>query len=644
MPGASALANPIFEREFVVFCRTRRWFAFRTALILLLTIFLWLVIGQLDYGLLGGDLDQVGRVLFGTFIFIQVGFVYFLTPALLADLVVGERRRRTLEVLLTTPLTPFAILSGKLLSRLAIVFVIVMASFPVVSISLLYGGVRGGQVLDLLFVTLGTTLFVAGPALLASTLARRSGTATVLAYLFPLIWCVVLPIVLAESFRSDSDFFAVMTRIHPFFAAAAVGLEEVYVVVGNSGISPALTFLGLGTAICTICLALSVVRLRRESSGMNRGASGEKNRVALLERRLRQLSAILADRYNTCPEPEPRAVLAGHSARVEACLADARRLRASEDAEETESREGRAALFQAIRELETALDVPDSADLSARTAQARRGGRRRLFRNMRNPVLWKEVHLVNASHSKALFYIAWGLLMLSEFLFFAISDEADLLNHPFSHMFLVCSHAFLLMILVVVNGATSVISEREAGTLELLRVTLLKPRDITGAKVLGTLRSVLFLAVIPIGHLVLACALGAVNGGSILAFAAALLVVLGYLSVSGVRFSITSARTSRATLKGMGLLGFLIIGIPLIVLMFGMAAGGGDGEAWEFFLAAHPFMLLGFLPTYATDPETWGDKMAVYCMIWLVLFAVLTVVRYLILPVTYDRFLKKEDR
>ena len=42
LPIPAFLRNPIFEREFVALCRTRRWFGVRSLLVATLTVVLWI--------------------------------------------------------------------------------------------------------------------------------------------------------------------------------------------------------------------------------------------------------------------------------------------------------------------------------------------------------------------------------------------------------------------------------------------------------------------------------------------------------------------------------------------------------------------------------------------------------------------------
>ena len=68
----------------------------------------------------------------------------FIVPALTAASISGERERQTLDLMLTTLLTPAQIVSGKLLSALSVMVLLVVSSFPPISMVLVFGGITCG--------------------------------------------------------------------------------------------------------------------------------------------------------------------------------------------------------------------------------------------------------------------------------------------------------------------------------------------------------------------------------------------------------------------------------------------------------------------------------------------------------------------
>lgn len=79
----------------------------------------------------------------------------FIVPALTAASISGERERQTLDLMLTTLLTPAQIVSGKLLSALSVMVLLVVSSFPPISMVLVFGGITWMDLAALLFMLCG---------------------------------------------------------------------------------------------------------------------------------------------------------------------------------------------------------------------------------------------------------------------------------------------------------------------------------------------------------------------------------------------------------------------------------------------------------------------------------------------------------
>lgn len=91
---------------------------------------------------------------------IEFGLVLFVIPAFTASAISGERERQTLEILLTTTMKPHQIIVGKLFSSVSETLLLVISSFPVISIIFTVGGIRVKDLLILLFITIITAFFI----------------------------------------------------------------------------------------------------------------------------------------------------------------------------------------------------------------------------------------------------------------------------------------------------------------------------------------------------------------------------------------------------------------------------------------------------------------------------------------------------
>jgi ABC-type transport system involved in multi-copper enzyme maturation permease subunit len=163
-------------------------------------------LNQRSAGRIQARLSEFGQDFALTFLMVQAAVVLLVTPLFVAGAIVEETERRTLEFLLATDLSPREIILGKLWPRLLLVFGLVIAGWPVLAITQVWGGV------DILFVAaasvvvLATTWAVAGISSACAVGARtlrkgifRSYLWSVLALLLPIVTCPFFVIsVLAE--------------------------------------------------------------------------------------------------------------------------------------------------------------------------------------------------------------------------------------------------------------------------------------------------------------------------------------------------------------------------------------------------------------------------------------------------------------
>jgi ABC-type Na+ efflux pump permease subunit len=126
---------------------------------------------------------QIGQTLFTGIAFLELMIVCFVTPAVTAGAISGEREKLTYEMLLATPLRPGSILWGKLVSALSYVLLLIFAAIPMASLVFIFGGVAPRDMLKvtLILVAVAVTLGVVG--IFMSAWLGRTGRATVLSYL-----------------------------------------------------------------------------------------------------------------------------------------------------------------------------------------------------------------------------------------------------------------------------------------------------------------------------------------------------------------------------------------------------------------------------------------------------------------------------
>jgi len=174
------LTNPLIVKEMRERFRTKK-----TVWILGLYLFVmgalllgFLYIQQMNNVISPGD----SRELFILMAIVQYAMICFIAPALSAGAISGERERQTLNILLTTQLDPNKIIASKILTSLAFIFLLVIASFPLYSFVFLYGGISPTQLITLMVFFGVNIVFFGSLGLLCSTWLKRTQVSTITSY------------------------------------------------------------------------------------------------------------------------------------------------------------------------------------------------------------------------------------------------------------------------------------------------------------------------------------------------------------------------------------------------------------------------------------------------------------------------------
>jgi ABC-type transport system involved in multi-copper enzyme maturation permease subunit len=165
--------------------RGRRAFVILTIYLVLLGGFAWMVelIMERTYSSgFGGSAAfasaQIGQVIFAALLMLETLQVVFLAPAATAGAISLEREKRTLELLVVTPISSLAIVLGKLLSALVYVWLLIAASIPLTAVVFVYGGVAPEDVVRGYLVLIVTALGFGAFGLFTSSLVKRTQAAT----------------------------------------------------------------------------------------------------------------------------------------------------------------------------------------------------------------------------------------------------------------------------------------------------------------------------------------------------------------------------------------------------------------------------------------------------------------------------------
>jgi ABC-type transport system involved in multi-copper enzyme maturation permease subunit len=137
----------------------------------------------------GGFMNQantsaiVGQTIFTLLSIFQLILICFIAPGFTAGQISLEREKQTLDLLVSTPMRPGAIVLGKLLAALAFVVLMIVAAVPITAIVLMYGGASVDDIVRQQLVLLATAVALGAIGLFFSALLKRTQAATVLSYI-----------------------------------------------------------------------------------------------------------------------------------------------------------------------------------------------------------------------------------------------------------------------------------------------------------------------------------------------------------------------------------------------------------------------------------------------------------------------------
>lgn len=178
------MSNPVYQNEWKMSVRTMKMavliMGFNGILALLSLVSLY---GAVNRSRFFGSVQFASVIqTYSTVAFIEFAMFMLLIPAITAGSISGEKERKTLDLLLTSRMTPVSIVLGKLQVSLNLVRILAVSSLPVLSLVFVFGGIRIRDLLFMLAALLISGFFAGSLGILFSTISRKTTTATVFAY------------------------------------------------------------------------------------------------------------------------------------------------------------------------------------------------------------------------------------------------------------------------------------------------------------------------------------------------------------------------------------------------------------------------------------------------------------------------------
>ena len=190
---------------------------------------------------------------------IEFVLLVFLSPAVTAASISGERERQTLDLMLSTQMTASQVVVGKLMGALATQFLLIISGFPLVAMVFVYGGITWGDALELILCYVAAAFFAGSLGICCSSLFKRSTISTVVTY-----W--IMTAVVGGTFFIN-QFALSMSSMNLQSAAAFYGAGYEMTVPSSGGafylflLNPAVTFLGIMDGQAGRNTPIGVIRL-----------------------------------------------------------------------------------------------------------------------------------------------------------------------------------------------------------------------------------------------------------------------------------------------------------------------------------------------------------------------------------------------
>ena len=171
--------NPVLRNESKIAVRSIKFTLMIFAYIAALSIAVMIYYTSLNSRIFSSGLDLESSVIFYVVMAIgQALLLLFIVPALSSTAICSEREKQTLDILLSSKLTPLQIILGKVSASSLRVIVLIISTMPLYAIGALIGGVKLTNILWLVVFFIINTIFVSSIGVFVSTYVKTSKAPT----------------------------------------------------------------------------------------------------------------------------------------------------------------------------------------------------------------------------------------------------------------------------------------------------------------------------------------------------------------------------------------------------------------------------------------------------------------------------------
>ena len=259
------MLGPIFNREFLTVPRREKHHVGRLAALSLLWVIgltAWQATVGFNRGATLGETARFGLLFFQIVTYVELTLLLFFSALSAASTVSQEKDRRTFVLLLMTDMRDYEIVVGKMLGSLLPIVILLMVTMPVLTMTLLLGGVSGAQVFQAGLVLLATSLAAGSLGGLIALWRERTFQSLALSVLALVLYmCLIQAIGLLGpviSSGSGTNWSIVQSWFDPFRA-----LQYVLEPPASQKIAPAYAFTLAMLGFAAILNGIGIWKLRK---------------------------------------------------------------------------------------------------------------------------------------------------------------------------------------------------------------------------------------------------------------------------------------------------------------------------------------------------------------------------------------------
>jgi ABC-type transport system involved in multi-copper enzyme maturation permease subunit len=517
------LAGPVFTREAVTAPRRPKMYLSRTVYVIglwVLMLTLWMVFTGTQQVRNLGDLARFGHVLFLSLSALQMAVLFFFSALSTASAVALEKDRRTLELLLMTRLSSSELVLGKLLAGMLSVLMLLGAALPFFMLTVLFGGVSGGQVLRVFAVTLVSALAAGSLGSLLALWREKTFQTLALTVLCLLAWPAACEAVRWSYAEGGWQAFAA-TAASPIHAI--LGATQPMTGAGGWLENAANAYLLVAAAAAVLLNGLAILGIRRWNP-TREAARG--------------------------PQEEHPAAVAEPAAGQAAGLLPAQDAQAADRV--------------------YPLRQPDRQTAHLTHRQDARGTRE----VWDYPIIWREMRTWAYGRKVVFIRAAYVLLAAASIAALYLMSRGEEGITRYGAALATLPLFVLSLMLINAQGVTSLTNERDAKALDLLLVTDVSAKEFVFGKLGGIFYNTKEMVVLPLVACLALWWLGGVSAENTLYLLAGLMVMMIFVAVVGVHTGMAYANSRAAIATSLGTVFFLVVGVATCMWMMVVFGGG----------------------------------------------------------------------